>query len=589
LKCMKQAVLSILAATSMPVGNAGAQTAPANAGKQPALPAGAEVAASESSTPDSQPAETNFQQAFSLALRGSVIPAAKIKPTPSGAMPQPATDASAAQKTATETNSGASVAAQNLVNGNQIIGPTDRLISNILSLTPPSTIVDDSKAPASTVPLAPKEQSPSKSKMAPQSGPADPKVTQSSGDNQTSALITSVAAALIATAPQPQITASVSVSNRVPAPADPMPAPPASAIGDLPRPSVRDLPAPPVSGVQTAPVNTNVAAEPALPAMHTVQSEAPPVDSLSFALLLHPKSAQAPITTTQSVSVVKQLSDSRNAPLKTSPAISAQIPDTAANDNKVSTVAVPAGNSSGEPLQSDRSAPVAAIPAQTHDSPQSVVTPSQQQSSPATVFQTHTPQNSSPSDQPTRGKTQLTSDDNSSVIAGLSDTTKPIVTATNLIPNAPAVHGKPSETVSGTPVLAQVVNAQNQAPGPAAKEVVIRLQGQTGEAISVRLVDQGGQVQVAVRSSDPATANLLRQDLSSLTNNLDRAGWKPEVLPSTPIPTSFVRETSQGSPNDGQNSQGHAQGALDWNQQDSSRRRSTVADLWDEILTRQGT
>ncbi len=116
---------------------------------------------------------------------------------------------------------------------------------------------------------------------------------------------------------------------------------------------------------------------------------------------------------------------------------------------------------------------------------------------------------------------------------------------------------------------------------------MLRLQGDSGQSISVRLVDQGNRVEVAVRSSDPATATLLRQDLSSLTSNLDRAGWKPEIMATNELAANPVRETSQGSRDDSQNSQG--QGTLDWNQQDGSRKKSTVTDLWDEILTRQGT
>ena len=155
------------------------------------------------------------------------------------------------------------------------------------------------------------------------------------------------------------------------------------------------------------------------------------------------------------------------------------------------------------------------------------------------------------------------------------------------IPNTP-VHNKAPEGIARTPLPSPALSAPDQMPSSVAKEVVVRLQGQAGESISLRVVDQGGQVQVAVRSSDPASANLLRQDLSALMNNLDRAGWKPEVL-SAPISPSSMPETSHGSAHEGQNSQSQGQGPIDWNQQDSSRRKSTIADLWDEILIRQST
>jgi hypothetical protein len=340
------------------------------------------------------------------------------------------------------------------------------------------------------------------------------------------------------------------------------------------------MPAAPTAEVQKAPAE---ASAPATTARAQSAQNAP--DSLSFAMLLHPKPAQGPITNSQSVPIVKQAPESRNsATAKAMPTID-QTTETADAASKMPAAAV-------QPVGSARAELAIPDPSQAPSSTQSVALSGAQQSShsSATVSQTQGSQDSSSSDSPPRGKTEAASDGTSAALSGLSDIAKPVVIATNVVPNATAGHVKTAETAPGTPVAAQVLNAQNQAPvTAAAKEVVVRLQGQSGEAISVRLVDQGGQVQVAVRSSDPATANLLRQDLSSLTNNLDRAGWKPEVLASAPVATSFVRETSQGSGNDGQNSQGQPQGTLDWNQQDSSRRRTTVADLWDEILTRQGT
>jgi len=116
-----------------------------------------------------------------------------------------------------------------------------------------------------------------------------------------------------------------------------------------------------------------------------------------------------------------------------------------------------------------------------------------------------------------------------------------------------------------------------------AKEVAIRLEGQSGQTINVKLVDQGGQVQVSVRSNDPAAATALRGDLSSLASNLDKAGWKPDITQAAGgnslEPVSQTRQPDRNN----QDSQGNRQ--PDWQQQDTPRKRQSVSDLWDELLT----
>jgi len=71
--------------------------------------------------------------------------------------------------------------------------------------------------------------------------------------------------------------------------------------------------------------------------------------------------------------------------------------------------------------------------------------------------------------------------------------------------------------------------------------------------------------------------------LSSLASNLDKAGWKPEiaaVVGGTSL--EAVSQTRQPDRNN-QDSQGSRQ--PDWQQQDTPRKRQSVSDLWDELLT----
>jgi hypothetical protein len=131
----------------------------------------------------------------------------------------------------------------------------------------------------------------------------------------------------------------------------------------------------------------------------------------------------------------------------------------------------------------------------------------------------------------------------------------------------------------------QPTDLQGSSAATSAKEVVMKIQGQSGETISVRLVDQGGQIQVGVRSSDPNTAASLRQDLSSLTSNLERAGWKTEATSMVPEAVLTANNSKPGS-DDSESSSGR--NYPEWQEQ-SGRRKQTTADLWDDTLDRQNS
>lgn len=129
----------------------------------------------------------------------------------------------------------------------------------------------------------------------------------------------------------------------------------------------------------------------------------------------------------------------------------------------------------------------------------------------------------------------------------------------------------------------QPKDLQESSNATPAKEILMKIQGQSGETISVRLVDQGGQVQIGVRSSDPNTAASLRQDLSSLTSNLERAGWKAEA--ATTVPETVLNTNNSKSSSDDSESSSN-RNYPEWQEQ-PGRRKQTTADLWDETLDRQ--
>jgi hypothetical protein len=64
----------------------------------------------------------------------------------------------------------------------------------------------------------------------------------------------------------------------------------------------------------------------------------------------------------------------------------------------------------------------------------------------------------------------------------------------------------------------------------AAQEISIRIAPPDSPAVDLRVVERGGQVHVDVRTPDSAMQTALRQDLGTLTNSLERAGYHAETF-----------------------------------------------------------
>ena len=85
---------------------------------------------------------------------------------------------------------------------------------------------------------------------------------------------------------------------------------------------------------------------------------------------------------------------------------------------------------------------------------------------------------------------------------------------------------------------AEPVLAAAPLPHPAlAQEITVRIAQPDLPAVDVHLLDRAGQVQVAVRTPDATLQSSLRQDLGSLVNSLERAGYHAET-------TSIAREAA---------------------------------------------
>jgi len=105
------------------------------------------------------------------------------------------------------------------------------------------------------------------------------------------------------------------------------------------------------------------------------------------------------------------------------------------------------------------------------------------------------------------------------------------------------------------------------APQPrsgAAQEIAIRIAPPDSPAVDLRVVERSGQVHVDVRTPDAAMQTSLRQDLGTLTNSLERAGYHTETF----TPSSTLGRAAAAAQTANQN-----------NQQDPSQNRGGAGDF----------
>jgi hypothetical protein len=82
----------------------------------------------------------------------------------------------------------------------------------------------------------------------------------------------------------------------------------------------------------------------------------------------------------------------------------------------------------------------------------------------------------------------------------------------------------------------------------AAQEISIRIAPPDSPAVDLRVVERSGQVHVDVRTSDGAMQTSLRQDLGTLTNSLERAGYHTETF----TPSSTLNRAASSAQTDHQ-------------------------------------
>jgi len=110
----------------------------------------------------------------------------------------------------------------------------------------------------------------------------------------------------------------------------------------------------------------------------------------------------------------------------------------------------------------------------------------------------------------------------------------------------------------------------------AAQEISIRIEQPDAPTIDLRVVERAGQLHVDVRSSDTSMQSSLRQDLGTLTNSLERAGYHSEMFTSS---STFIRMASSAQMSNQEDHQDQSQnrgGTSDGRRQPPQQKRPST-------------
>jgi len=150
------------------------------------------------------------------------------------------------------------------------------------------------------------------------------------------------------------------------------------------------------------------------------------------------------------------------------------------------------------------------------------------------------------------------------------------LTASRPVDTGTAVKQTPA--VSGSPELA-VLRAQEQPPAhQPLNNILMQVNPSGNEKVLVRLVQQPGELRLAVHTDDPELAHSLQQGLSDLTGKLQENGyrtdaWQPvQTLASTPT-TNSHNASNDSRQGDSQSQSGSQQGGDQQRQNQSNRPR----------------
>lgn len=146
-------------------------------------------------------------------------------------------------------------------------------------------------------------------------------------------------------------------------------------------------------------------------------------------------------------------------------------------------------------------------------------------------------------------------------------------------PVAPPPTDAGAKALDATPIQPHAVDASAKAAGPM-KDLSIQVGQTQNDRVEVRMVDRGGELQVAVRAANPDVAQGLRQGLSDLSDRLEQNGfhaetWRPGTSVTAVQGTGETQQKSTQFQRDGSQSQsgGSQQGRQQNSQQQPPRPR----------------
>lgn len=91
-----------------------------------------------------------------------------------------------------------------------------------------------------------------------------------------------------------------------------------------------------------------------------------------------------------------------------------------------------------------------------------------------------------------------------------------------------SVLASPAKLSSNSPIMPMENHAVPVQASPKT-DLSVSMVGQSGETVNVRVSEKAGEIQIAVRASDSATAMQIRHELPAMQTGLERIGWHSET------------------------------------------------------------
>jgi hypothetical protein len=140
----------------------------------------------------------------------------------------------------------------------------------------------------------------------------------------------------------------------------------------------------------------------------------------------------------------------------------------------------------------------------------------------------------------------------------------------------------PAKIFSSTKPSLPMVDQSLSPATPAKTDFNVRLTGEAGDSVNIRVYEKAGEVQLSVRSSDPSVASHLRHELPAIHATLENAGWRLDSANANMETNRQMRDQPQHSHDERRDQ--HS--SLDWEQQ-SNKKKNTLDLGWSELLDKQ--